>query len=220
MENAGRQGLAAIRAAYESRLDGGWRAVRPATRRRRLVSRHAAQRGIDTEVFVIGSVADFRGDARPNLDILGSLGVTVVEVNDEQALERISPRAPGARSSHAILRQPVCGRQSAGCSSGIADVQRGRKSPSSSSTFPSDMSAERLPVVATHRRSLRCRSPHRSCRSSCHPAAYRRDVVMRISIPHDVTTARGPHVRAAEPDTLRGLVARSLTIRPRWSSTG
>ena len=37
-------------------------------------------------VFVIGSVADVRGDARTNLDILGRLGVTVVEIGDEQTL--------------------------------------------------------------------------------------------------------------------------------------
>src|SRR4029434_8634085 len=45
------------------------------------------QRGIDTSVFVIGAVSEIRGDARTNLDILGRLGVTVVEINDEQTWE-------------------------------------------------------------------------------------------------------------------------------------
>ena len=38
-------------------------------------------------VFLIGQVSDVRGDARVNLDILGRLGVTVVEVADSQAWE-------------------------------------------------------------------------------------------------------------------------------------
>ena len=38
-------------------------------------------------MFVVGSLADVRGDARTNLDILGRLGVTVVEIADEQSWE-------------------------------------------------------------------------------------------------------------------------------------
>jgi NAD(P)H-hydrate epimerase len=45
------------------------------------------QRGIDTAVFVVGALSDIRGDARTNLDILGRLGVTVVEINDEHTWE-------------------------------------------------------------------------------------------------------------------------------------
>ena len=90
MENAGRQVVAAIEAAYEARLDG-----RVAVLSGRgnnggdgfVVARTLLQRGIDTAVFVIGSVADVRGDARTNLDILGRLGVTVVEISDEQTWE-------------------------------------------------------------------------------------------------------------------------------------
>src|ERR1043165_2720744 len=52
-----------------------------------VVARTLLQRGIDTGVFVIGAVAGGRGDARINLDILGRLGVTVVEINDEQSWE-------------------------------------------------------------------------------------------------------------------------------------
>ena len=90
MENAGRQVVAAIEAAYESQLDerigilcgkgnnGGDGFV---------VARTLIQRGVDATVFVIGTVADVRGDARTNLEILGRLGVTVVEVADEQTWE-------------------------------------------------------------------------------------------------------------------------------------
>ena len=90
MENAGRQVVAAMEAAYESRLDG--RVAVLCGRGNNggdgfVVARTLLQRGIDTAVFVIGAVADVRGDARINLDILGRLGVTVVEINDEQTWE-------------------------------------------------------------------------------------------------------------------------------------
>jgi ADP-dependent NAD(P)H-hydrate dehydratase / NAD(P)H-hydrate epimerase len=86
MENAGRQVVAAMEAAYEERLDG-----RVAVLSGRgnnggdgfVVARTLLQRGVDCSVFVIGALADVRGDARVNLDILGRLGVTVVEINDE-----------------------------------------------------------------------------------------------------------------------------------------
>ena len=90
MENAGRQVVAAMEAAYEARLDG--RVAILCGRGNNggdgfVVARTLLQRGIDTAVFVIGAVADVRGDARTNLEILGRLGVTVVEINDEQAWE-------------------------------------------------------------------------------------------------------------------------------------
>ena len=90
MENAGRQVVAAIEAAYESHLDG--RVAVLCGRGNNggdgfVVARTLLQRGIDTSVFVIGAVAEIRGDARTNLDILGRLGVTVVEINDEQTWE-------------------------------------------------------------------------------------------------------------------------------------
>src|SRR5262249_386422 len=46
-----------------------------------------AQRGVAVSVFLIGRVADVRGDARINLEILGRLGMTVVEIADSQAWE-------------------------------------------------------------------------------------------------------------------------------------
>src|SRR5256712_13687215 len=90
MENAGRQVVAAMEAAYEDELDG-----RVAVLSGRgnnggdgfVVARTLLQRGVDVSVFVIGRVAEVRGDARTNLEILGRLGVTVVEVSDSQAWE-------------------------------------------------------------------------------------------------------------------------------------
>src|SRR5712691_11338641 len=52
-----------------------------------VVARTLLQRGIDAAVFVVGALADVRGDAKTNLEILGRLGVTVVEIGDEQTWE-------------------------------------------------------------------------------------------------------------------------------------
>src|SRR4029079_9813493 len=90
MENAGRQGVAAIEAVPTDLLErqvavlcgqgnnGGDGFV---------VARTLMQRGVDVSVFLIGRVADVRGDARTNLEILGRLGLTIVEISDSQAWE-------------------------------------------------------------------------------------------------------------------------------------
>jgi hydroxyethylthiazole kinase-like uncharacterized protein yjeF len=90
MENAGRQAVAAMEAMYtdlvERRIgvlcgrgnNGGDGFV---------IARTLAQRNADVAVFLFGRVADVRGDARTNLDILGSIGITVVEIADGQAWE-------------------------------------------------------------------------------------------------------------------------------------
>src|SRR5256885_568210 len=90
MENAGRQVVAALESVYP---DLGDRKVAVLCGRGNnggdgfVVARTMAQRGVDVSVFLLGSVVDVRGDARVNLDILGRLGVTVVEVSDSQAWE-------------------------------------------------------------------------------------------------------------------------------------
>src|SRR3954468_3638943 len=90
MENAGRQVVAAIEAVHGDLLEervavlcgrgnnGGDGLV---------VARTLLQRGVEVAVFLIGRVADVRGDARVNLEILGRVGLTVVEVADSGAWE-------------------------------------------------------------------------------------------------------------------------------------
>ena len=90
MENAGRQAVAAMEAAFEdlaaSRVavlcgrgnNGGDGFV---------VARTLVQRGVEALVFLLGSVAEVKGDARANLEILGRIGLTVVEINDAQEWE-------------------------------------------------------------------------------------------------------------------------------------
>lgn len=90
MENAGRQAVAAIEAAFEDLAtmhvgvvcgrgnNGGDGFV---------VARTLIQRGVETAVFLLGSVADVRGDARTNLEVLGRIGLTIVEITDAQEWE-------------------------------------------------------------------------------------------------------------------------------------
>ena len=56
-----------------------------------VVARALCQRGTDVAVFLLGAAADVDGDARTNLDVLGRLGVEVVEVPDAGAWSRHGP---------------------------------------------------------------------------------------------------------------------------------
>ena len=90
MENAGRQAVAAMESAFEDLAtshvgvlcgrgnNGGDGFV---------VARTLVQRGIETSVFLLGSVAEVRGEARTNLEVLGRIGLTVVEITNAQEWE-------------------------------------------------------------------------------------------------------------------------------------
>jgi ADP-dependent NAD(P)H-hydrate dehydratase / NAD(P)H-hydrate epimerase len=90
MENAGRQAVAAMEAAFEDLAtsqvgvlcgrgnNGGDGFV---------LARTLIQRGVDVGVFLLGSVAEISGDARNNLEILGRIGLTVVEITSAQDWE-------------------------------------------------------------------------------------------------------------------------------------
>src|SRR6476469_3612594 len=90
MENAGRQAVAAMEAAFEDlptthvgvmcgRGNNGGDGF--------VVARTLVQRGVEISVFLLGSVADVRGDARTNLEVLGRIGLTVVEITNAQEWE-------------------------------------------------------------------------------------------------------------------------------------
>jgi NAD(P)H-hydrate epimerase len=90
MENAGRQVVAAIETIHPDLLDGQVAILCGRGNNGGdgfVVARTMVQRGVDVSVFLIGQVSDVRGDARVNLDILGRLGITVVEIADGQAWE-------------------------------------------------------------------------------------------------------------------------------------
>jgi ADP-dependent NAD(P)H-hydrate dehydratase / NAD(P)H-hydrate epimerase len=90
MENAGRQVVAAIEAMFSElgelhvavlcgRGNNGGDGF--------VVARTLLQRGVEVSTFLVGDVTEVRGDARVNLEVLGHLGHTIVEVNDSQAWE-------------------------------------------------------------------------------------------------------------------------------------
>ncbi len=90
MENAGRQVVASMESAFDDLAaahvavvcgkgnNGGDGMV---------VARTLSERGISVSVFLIGSSADVRGDARTNLAILRALDVDVVELADAASWE-------------------------------------------------------------------------------------------------------------------------------------
>lgn len=86
MENAGRQVVATIETFFP---DLGERRVAIVSGKGNnggdgfVVARTLHQRGIEISVFVVGRLAQITGDARVNLEILGRLGITVVEIADQ-----------------------------------------------------------------------------------------------------------------------------------------
>jgi NAD(P)H-hydrate epimerase len=90
MENAGRQVVAAIEAHFEDLAE---RRVSVLAGRGNnggdgfVVARTLLNRGVDVAVFVVGSLDEIKGDARVNLEVLGRLGLSVVEVANEQQWE-------------------------------------------------------------------------------------------------------------------------------------
>src|SRR5436190_2555442 len=90
MENAGRQAVAAMEAAFDG-IAGSHVGVLCGQGNNGgdgfVVARTLLQRGIETSVFLLGRVAEIRGDARTNLEVLGRIGLTVVEITSAQDWE-------------------------------------------------------------------------------------------------------------------------------------
>jgi len=90
MENAGRQVVAAMDAAFDRLADA--RVAVLAGRGNNggdgfVIARVLSQAGVDVQAYLLGSAAEVRGDARVNLDILGRLGLDVVEIRSAQDWE-------------------------------------------------------------------------------------------------------------------------------------
>ncbi|MEZ5420158.1 MAG: NAD(P)H-hydrate dehydratase [Vicinamibacterales bacterium] len=99
MENAGRQVVAALEALVDD-LASRRVAVLCGTGNNGgdgfVVARSLLQRGLAPAVFLVGTAAEVRGDARTNLDVLGQLGVALVEVADAGAWELHGSHVTGA----------------------------------------------------------------------------------------------------------------------------
>ncbi len=135
MENAGRQVVAALESLYDDLNDqrvaiiagkgsnGGDGFV---------VARTLHQRGVDATVFLVGRVAEVKGDARINLDILGRLSVTVVEVADEGSWELHFSEV----SQHDLIIDALFG-------TGLTTALKGLHQ-----TVVADLNASGLPIVS------------------------------------------------------------------------
>src|SRR5687768_8141256 len=213
MENAGRQVVAAIEAAHEDRLAG--RVAVLCGRGNNggdgfVVARTLLQRGIDTLVFVVGSLADVRGDARTNLDILGRLGLTVVEIGDEQSWElHFSEISKCSLIVDAIfgtgLRSPLTGMME----TVVADVNAS-EIPIVSIDLPSGVSADTPHLIGDcidATMTVTLAAPKLPL--VLPPAeAYAGDVVIAdIGLPHEVIEAlEGPRIELLTPEQVRELV--------------
>jgi NAD(P)H-hydrate epimerase len=210
MENAGRQVVAAMEATYEEALEG--RVAVLCGRGNNggdgfVVARTLLQRGIDTAVFVIGAVSEIRGDARINLDILGRLGVTVVEINDEQSWELHFSEI----SQCTLIVDAMFGTGLSAPLSGMME------------TVVADVNASDIPIVAIDLPSgLSADTPHLI--GDCIDAsmtvtiavpkfplvlppgeAYAGDVVIAdIGVPYEVVEGiDGPHIELLTPEQVR-----------------
>ena len=135
MENAGRQTVAAMESIFQDLAErriailsgkgnnGGDGFV---------VGRTLHQRGIDVSVFLVGQVAEVKGDARINLEILGRLGITVVEIADEGAWELHFSEI----SEHSLIVDALFGTGLKSALSGIYE------------TITADVNSSGIPVVA------------------------------------------------------------------------
>lgn len=150
MENAGRQVVAAMESLYtdlaERRIavvcgkgnNGGDGFV---------VARTLRQRDLDVSVFLIGRVAEVKGDARVNLEILGRIGVTVVEVADEGTWELHASEVSG----HDLIVDALFGTGLTSPLEGfhetvVADIN-GLSIPVVSIDLPSGMSADTSDLI-------------------------------------------------------------------------
>src|SRR5918993_43386 len=213
MENAGRQVVAAMESAYEEQLAG--RVAVLCGRGNNggdgfVVARTLLQRGIDTAVFVIGALSDVRGDARANLDILGRLGVTVVEVGDEQSWElHFSEISQCTLLVDAIFGTGLKSAVSGMLETVIADVNAS-DIPIVSIDVPSGMSSDTPHLIGDCiNASMTVTLAAPKVPLVLPPAEGRAgDVVIAdIGIPYEVIEAlEGPHLELLTPEQLRHLI--------------
>ena len=213
MENAGRQVVAAIEAAYERQLAG--RIAVLCGRGNNggdgfVIARTLLQRGVDTAVFVIGSLSDVRGDARTNLDILGRLGVTVVEIADEQSWElHFSEISQCTLIVDAILGTGVKAAVTGMLETVIADVNAA-DIPIVAVDLPSGLSADtpQLPGDCVNAAMTVTLAAPKLPLVLPPGEVHAGDVVIAdIGIPYEVIEGlEGPHVDLLTPEQLRELI--------------
>src|SRR5262245_33255838 len=135
MENAGREVVAAMASAFEGlddmrigvlcgRGNNGGDGV--------VIARLLAERDIDVGVYLVGTSAEVKGDARVNLNSLANLSIDVVEIGDAAAWEL---QGTGLVDRDLVV-DALFGTGLTGSLSGLAE------------TIVADVNASRRPVVA------------------------------------------------------------------------
>lgn len=213
MENAGRQVVAAIEAAFAERLSG--RVAVLCGRGNNggdgfVVARTLAQRGVEAAVFVIGSLSDVRGDARINLDILGRLGLTVVEIGDEQQWElHFSEIAQCSLIVDAVfgtgLKSPLGGMMET-----VAADVNASGIPVVAVDLPSGLSADTAHVIGDcidASMTVTLAAPKLPLVLPPGEGHAGDIVIADIGIPYEVLDRlEGPHMELLTPEQVRGLV--------------
>lgn len=213
MENAGRAVVAAMEATFD---DLPVRTVSVLAGRGNnggdgfVVARTLLQRGVDVAVFLLGRAADVQGDARVNLDVLGHLGASVVEITNEQEWElHFSEIAARDLLVDALfgtgLREPLGGM----LRTVVADIN-GSGLPVVSIDLPSGVSADTNELIGdTIEASLTVTLGAPKIPLVLPPAeAYCGDLVIAdIGIPKAIIDAvEGPRVRILTREDMRELV--------------
>jgi ADP-dependent NAD(P)H-hydrate dehydratase / NAD(P)H-hydrate epimerase len=213
MENAGRQVVAVMEAAFEDLAE---RRVAILCGRGNnggdgfVIARTLRQRDVDVSVFLVGHLADVRGDARTNLEALGRLGLPVVEIGGEQEWELHASEVTG----HDIIVDALFGTglksPLAGLIETIVDDINGAPVPVVAVDLPSGVSADTHEVIGpTIQAALTVTLGAPKIPLVLPPA---RDLagdlaVADIGIPEEVIEAvGGPFIRLITADDLRPLV--------------
>jgi hydroxyethylthiazole kinase-like uncharacterized protein yjeF len=210
MENAGRQVVAAIEAVYEDRLRG--RVAILCGRGNNggdgfVVARVLRDRGVDVSVGVVGRLADVRGDARLQLDILRRLGFTVLEIAGADEWTRCAT----AMATHTLIVDAILGTGVRGPLEGlvaavVADVNA-LSIPVVSVDLPSGLSADTPDVdgVAVEAAMTVALGALKVPLVLLPGEAYAGEIVVAdIGIPDDVIEGiGGPHLELLTPEGLR-----------------
>jgi ADP-dependent NAD(P)H-hydrate dehydratase / NAD(P)H-hydrate epimerase len=213
MENAGRQVVAAMESIFQDLAE---RRVAVISGKGNnggdgfVVARTLFQRGIEVSVFLVGQVAEIKGDARVNLEILGRLGITVVEVGDEGAWELHFSEI----SSHSLIVDALFGTGLKTALTGIYETVLGDINASGipvvAIDVPSGMSADTPDLIGDSIEATMTVTLGAPKMPLVLPPAEQKAgevVIADIGIPiHVIEALEGPRVELLTRDEMRGLI--------------
>ena len=216
MENAGRQVVSAIEAAYDDRLSGRVAVLCGKGNNGGdgfVIARTLAQRGVDVSVFLVAPVAQVKGDARVNLDILGRLGIGVMEVDDEQRWELHASEVQRCSLIVDAIVGTGLGSPLAGLLETVVADVNGSGTPVVSVDLPSGLSADSHEAIGPSieaTMTVTLAAPKLSLILPPGEDHAGEVVIADIGIPYDVIEAlEGPQIELLTPEQVR------LIVQPR-----